>query len=99
MSSFENSMFIVTIPLSSLVATRRSPQALSGDFLLHAAAQSEEMYMRRHSLNIFKVPRLKLCIHSKVKKEYMFGMLVLVEDPCVPHRDTDTLWGACSASL
>lgn len=43
-------------------------QALSRDVARLAAAQVDEMYVRRQSFKIFEVERLVLCIDSKVSK-------------------------------
>lgn len=74
---------------------------MSRDFLQLAAAGTDHMYMRRHSFNIFEMPKLNLCYDSNVNKNYLSGTLALVQKPSWSKRedrsDSATLSRVCSA--
>lgn len=74
---------MVSVLLAFQMAAKKRLGPLSRDVLRPAAAGLDEMYIRRHSSNIFEVPRMKLCYDSNVKKKYTTRTPVIFWKPSV----------------
>lgn len=103
MSTFAKLTFMVLVRLSLRTAVWKRIQALSRDVLWPAAAQTDEMRMRRSSFDIFEMPGLKFFKDSKVGRAYtsetstiLWKLLCSSNDD---HRNSDRLRKYCSTFM